>query len=793
MAWPNLTDRSFLAKFHKICGLKQMTAGGESARQNAGMGVNMIRGRKYQAKHKMFVSYICIPIVILTVISCLFSFVYYRISRERVLAFENAIAENVDSELKNIMDNLLRSSAQYSMTPWVTRLKYMQKTPWLMERNITASDISDYASNLSLTEINDSMVESIYIYYSLGGFGISSIGRVGWKEYVNIYQIECRDTALLSGSRLAQNNQKTISHNASLMKNGKRVSGFFMLQTIPLENSYSGEVNILFFVPYEKICAYIENFMDDGTESFYLTDGSRVVYAKDKENSHFRIGDSVESLKYGGKEYRYCGELGAYTAEYTKYGMDIGIVQILDNSFLERDFSLFAEWLIMGYLVLLILIFLVSSRMTKYSYQPLEHIMNMLVEEDHEGSSINEYQIIEKALEELDSQKKRLEVTVFEQNPLIEQYILHTLLCSNKPQANEVKYVNTMRQYSLYRCLALKRSPESGQYIKEIDTCLAIYPQIHAAFVEEGNYHIWVLSYAEESLMEEITEFLAQTFEDSGYKDAALGVSRVHENILHILSAFNQAVRALEYHFFYPDKKVIRLEEDRIEERDQNCAAFEVPVLQQEKISEAVETLHAQQLFDAYQGILLYNFETRFLHKEAYFAGIHKLNDMILGLFGEKKQGNLIEQIELLEPENFASLESYLQTFRLKTFRLMEQCVAKENPVYYARNQMIRQYVEEHLTDANLSLNETARVMHYTSTYFGKYFKEQFGCTFQKYVATKRIECAIRYLRQKNMNVQEIALKCGFTNDVTFRRTFKMYVGVTPSQFEKEQGDDEVK
>lgn len=39
-----------------------------------------------------------------------------------------------------------------------------------------------------LTEINDSMVESIYIYYSLGGFGISSIGKVNWKEYVSIYQ-----------------------------------------------------------------------------------------------------------------------------------------------------------------------------------------------------------------------------------------------------------------------------------------------------------------------------------------------------------------------------------------------------------------------------------------------------------------------------------------------------------------------------------------------------------------------------------------------------------------------------
>lgn len=746
----------------------------------------MRKGKKYQTKHKMFVSYVCIPVVILTVISCLFSFLYYHMTRERVLNFENSITENVDSELKNLMDNLIKSSAQYSMTPWVTRLKYMQRIPELMARNITASDISDYASTLSLTEINDSMVESIYIYYSLGGFGISSIGKVNWKEYVSIYQVQCGDTAFLSGAMLDQNNQKTICHNASLMKNGKRVTGFFMLQTIPLQNSYSGEVNILFFVPYDKICAYIENFMDDGTSCFYLTDGQKVIYSWGKDNGPLLPGDSVEILKAADKEYRYSEELGVYLSQYTKAGMDIGIIQILDNNFLYRDFTVFTEWLVMGYLVLLALIVVVASRMAKYSYQPLEHIMNMLVEEDPEGS-VNEYQIIEKALEELDSQKKRLEVTVFEQNPLIEQYILHTLLRSNKPQANEVKYVNTMRQYSLYRCLALKHSPESGQYIKEIDSCLAVYPQIHSVFVEEDKHYIWVLSYGEESLMEEIADLLSQTFDDSGYKDAALGMSKVHEDILHILSAYNQAVRALEYHFFYPEKKVIRLEEDRIEERDLNCSSFEIPEDKRKSMERAVEELNAETLFEAYQSILLYNFNTRFLHKEAYFAGIHKLNAMLLELFGEKSQGKLTPQIELLEPESFAGLDSYLQTFRLKTVRLMEQCVAKENPVYYARNQMIRQYVEDHLTDANLSLNETARVMHYTATYFGKYFKEQFGCTFQKYVASRRIECAISLMEKKNMNVQEIALKCGFTNDVTFRRTFKMYVGVTPSQYEKER------
>ena len=201
----------------------------------------------------MFISYVIVPAIILLVISGLFSFVYYRISHDSVLAFENSIAENVDAELKNTMDNLIKSSAQYAMTPWVMRLKYMQKTPELMEKNVKASDISDYVGMISLAEINDNMIESIYIYYSLGEFGISSYGKSGWKKYVDINQIACQEETFMSGDVLGMNNQKRIFHDVSLVKNGRRISGFFLVQTIPLGNIYSGEVNILFFVPYHKI------------------------------------------------------------------------------------------------------------------------------------------------------------------------------------------------------------------------------------------------------------------------------------------------------------------------------------------------------------------------------------------------------------------------------------------------------------------------------------------------------------------------------------------------------------
>ena len=550
--------------------------------------------KRHQTKRKMFVSYIIIPVMLLTVISGLFSLLYYRMSRDNMIEFENTIAKNVDSELKKVMDNLITSAAQYSMTPWVKRLKYMQKSPDLMSKNISASDISDYASTVSLSEINDGLVESIFIYYSLGKFGISSQGKVSWDGYVDLYQIECIDKTFLSGSILDQNNQKTIIHNVSFFKNGKRTEGFFLIQTIPLENYYSGEANILFFVPYEDLHDYISNFLDEGTAGLYLTDGNRIMYAK-KDDQPFNKGDEIEDYKKGSL-FVYDREKRIWTSQYTKQGMDIGVLQVLDSNVIYRDFKLFIEWLITGYILLLCLIFFVAYRLAVYSYQPLQHIMNML--DSEAGEDGNEYQVIEKALAELDTQKQKLEVTVFEQNPLIEQYILHTLLNSNKPQANEVKYVNAMRKYLFYRCLVLKGGSQAVQYIREIDSCLAVYPQIHAAFIEEDGFFIWVISYGEESLLEEFTDFLIQTFSDSNYEKTGIGMSLENDNILYLLAAYNQAVRALEYHFFFPQKKIMRLDEDELEERDRSCESFEIREEDMRKISEAIDSENAEGLFE---------------------------------------------------------------------------------------------------------------------------------------------------------------------------------------------------
>ena len=79
-----------------------------------------------------------------------------------------------------------------------------------------------------------------------------------------------------------------------------------------------------------------------------------------------------------------------------------------------------------------IFIFLVSLQQTKRSYQPIGHIVQLLDTQGETAANADEYEMIERALRDLESQKKKLEVSVYEQNPMIEQYILYGLLNETK-------------------------------------------------------------------------------------------------------------------------------------------------------------------------------------------------------------------------------------------------------------------------------------------------------------------------------------------------------------------------
>jgi AraC-like DNA-binding protein len=99
--------------------------------------------------------------------------------------------------------------------------------------------------------------------------------------------------------------------------------------------------------------------------------------------------------------------------------------------------------------------------------------------------------------------------------------------------------------------------------------------------------------------------------------------------------------------------------------------------------------------------------------------------------------------------------------------------------------QNIKQYIETHYADPNLSLNHLSDHFSYHSTYLSKLFKDEFGDKFVDYVATVRVEQAKSLLLNTELTIQEIAERVGYLHSFSFSRVFKKLVGMPPGEYRK--------
>lgn len=92
-------------------------------------------------------------------------------------------------------------------------------------------------------------------------------------------------------------------------------------------------------------------------------------------------------------------------------------------------------------------------------------------------------------------------------------------------------------------------------------------------------------------------------------------------------------------------------------------------------------------------------------------------------------------------------------------------------------------YISGHLQE-DLSLRKMAQSFHISPDHLIRTFKKEKGMTFHKYVLLQRvIESKRLLIQQPEMNLTDIAFTAGFSSPSQFSKTFKNFVGQTPSQY----------
>lgn len=96
----------------------------------------------------------------------------------------------------------------------------------------------------------------------------------------------------------------------------------------------------------------------------------------------------------------------------------------------------------------------------------------------------------------------------------------------------------------------------------------------------------------------------------------------------------------------------------------------------------------------------------------------------------------------------------------------------------------VRIYIETHYGE-ECSLNDIARVFHYSGAHFGRLFSAEFGSTFTCWMNDFRLNKARELLLGSDLSVREIAERVGIGNAGYLIRQFSKKYGITPEKYRR--------
>ncbi|QBQ41819.1 AraC family transcriptional regulator [Sphingobacterium psychroaquaticum] len=100
----------------------------------------------------------------------------------------------------------------------------------------------------------------------------------------------------------------------------------------------------------------------------------------------------------------------------------------------------------------------------------------------------------------------------------------------------------------------------------------------------------------------------------------------------------------------------------------------------------------------------------------------------------------------------------------------------------YLRMNKILDYIRLNYKQ-KIQLQYVAQLAGLTENSFCRYFKQKTGKTLIQFINELRITHACKLLMEEKMAIKEVCFESGFQNFVSFHKTFKAIVGLTPVQY----------
>ncbi len=667
--------------------------------------------------------------------------------------------ERTEAEVDSVFQYAAATVNEYNIQPRVRMLSGLDLSD-------SERDVARLIDDIKQTNSTAKGISEIIIYFKNQDVFISSAGVMDRKIFCDVYSSSTGDERI---SIIDAISDETLADTIVPVNNGRNGTNTAI---------YSEEAVDNIFISAVIDAVQIEDILNANLQSernaFCVFAGNELIFAhgSDIQNELYKsVGlgdfDQFQKVKSSNTEYVYLAS----------DDNDIKYVSLIneDNYFAGKYRIQSIAIIILS--VSILLGAGISYYITRYKYKPVETVINVskAITPSHVfASDDNELEQIKGAIEFIYEQKMQTKAVLEEHNIYIKENAIKMLLDGDiryQDITEHVKSLIDIDQYKAYCVAVIDDEKYLNTYREDQQTNIFLSKAKHV--ISKGGRVIAVF----ESKADEVVAILnKQITEISIDGTIAVGMECIgHEGIK---TSYDHALLGLSRKILPDTPRVIP------------------PLSSREAGAITISTENEIRL----GGFIQSGDTDKALAMLKELAGEHGINN--LNYFSFKTYLYNISNIIIRSAENVLSedtlrklLEDFNSAFKQEDYQSISKALIDSTQYVTVRyrekmnssnknlNASLVKYIENKISEPQLSSDMIAEAMRLNSAYLRRFFKEQNGITLWDFINMKRIETAKNKLITTDLSIKNISLTCGYVSISTFVRTFKKFSGMTPGHY----------
>lgn len=643
-------------------------------------------------------------------------------------------------------------------------------------------------SHLGTYVSSNPLLDDIYLYSFERDCFLSSETIIGAKSYGHYFQIDSMDYSTLQTTVLSRFGYNRLYPQTEFLTQGTKKNCFYFVTTVPIRERDAITGAILVSINSSALFEAVEQVLPVQSGYFYFYDQNQNLVAKSSNapeiaisNTQTKTTETIDGVKYA--IYR--------TTLPNAYNYAIAVPHSVVVSSLSSIRSVIYLSLILSCLIS----GAVALYFTKLNTRPIEGILNALRPYSlPDTTAKDEYYLISDAMNRLIDSNIHSREALKQSMPILRSNFLHSIISGELLDREEISQqmnqlsIDFTSPYYLVLMVAISGLPsasaDSVQKTGAVRTTLSarledLYPCLHTDVNETESTYILGVDETEKSmlLLENTINTLSADLNQQFDIKLKVAVSNPFSIFFDVFYQYQDVKNNLERGIQTPYESTIWCSKNLFDD-----TGYYYPSDVESRIIHSFQRGNIDIVCETLDMVLKENYEQRALSRQTIYHLYSNVQCTIFKiLYALNAPSRLVSQTEdQLSNSQSLSLPDFFQLVKTQLTQLHS---AITNQSQENMSTAMLQYIETHYKDPALSRQTFSEHFNISEVYTSRFFKEHTGYRFTEYVTKVRMEAACQLLQNNKLTIDKIANAVGYNSDVSFRRVFKTYMGMTPKEY----------